>query len=69
MTCLKRNISERLALALWPGEFPEESREITEHVRGCSECREELNMLERTYEVLKANPKRAGHSHLRMSPH
>ncbi len=55
MECPRRDIAERLALALWPDDFPKESKEILEHVRVCPTCREELNMLERVYKVLKEN--------------
>jgi hypothetical protein len=39
-----KDISEKLLMALWLDEFPDEQPSIKEHLRNCPTCREELEM-------------------------
>lgn len=51
--CTKPNISELLVKYLSPEEFPEDRRQIEEHLRDCPECREELEMLRKLHDSMK----------------
>jgi hypothetical protein len=44
-SCKKEDMSERLMMALWPEQFPDEQPSIQGHLRDCPKCREELEML------------------------
>jgi anti-sigma factor RsiW len=46
MECTRPDMSERLIMALWPEDFPEERQEIQEHVKSCPVCQKELAMLQ-----------------------
>lgn len=45
MDCLRPEISERILMALYPRDFPQEQQEIQEHVQECASCRNQLDLL------------------------
>ncbi len=50
--CARPDISERLIMALAPDEFPEEAREVEEHLKECPQCRNELDALRTIHKII-----------------
>jgi hypothetical protein len=55
MECTRNDLSELLAMALYPKDFPDVQEEIAEHVKECSQCRDELEKLQQLSETLREN--------------
>ena len=52
-TCTGPQISEKLAMALSPAEFPQEIDGIYDHVRDCGACQEELDAMQQVHRYLR----------------
>ncbi|MBI5568368.1 MAG: hypothetical protein HY914_00330 [Desulfomonile tiedjei] len=60
--CTGQEISEKLAMALSPAEFPQEIDGLHDHIRDCSACQEELAALEQAHRFLSTYAVQLGSS-------
>ena len=51
--CERPEMSERLIMALAPDEFPQDAREIEEHLKQCRSCRSELDAMKCIDKVIR----------------